>query len=134
MTDSDQERNSRDERTAEDGDAGPFVRIAVTSQNFRTVTGHAGRCRRFIIYEVKPDGTFAEVERLDLPKDMSIHEHPVEAPHPLDDVHHVLTNGCGPGFVNKMEMRGVQVHLTDIEDPARAVGELIARLMGRTLH
>ena len=110
------------------------MRIAVTSQNFRTVTGHAGRCRRFIIYEVKPDGTFEEVDRLDLPKDMSIHEHPVEAPHPLDEVHHVLTNGCGPGFVNKMEMRGVQVHLTDIEDPDRAVGELVTRLMGRTLH
>jgi predicted Fe-Mo cluster-binding NifX family protein len=111
-----------------------LTRIAVTSQNFRTVTGHAGRARRFIIYEVRPDGTFEEVDRLDLPKDMCIHEHPVEAPHPLDQVHHVLTGGCGPGFVNKMEMRGVQVHLTDIEDPARAVGELVTRLMGRTLH
>jgi hypothetical protein len=27
------------------------MRIAVTSQNFRTVTGHAGRARRFIVSE-----------------------------------------------------------------------------------
>ncbi|HHN72735.1 MAG TPA: nitrogen fixation protein [Thermopetrobacter sp.] len=110
------------------------MRIAVTSQNFRTVTGHAGKARRFIIYEVRDDGTFEEVDRLDLPKEMSIHAHPVDAPHPLDAVHHLITAGCGSGFVRKMEMRGVQVHIADAEDPARAVGELITRLSGRTLH
>ena len=28
------------------------MRIGVTSQNFRTITGHAGKTRRFLIYDV----------------------------------------------------------------------------------
>jgi predicted Fe-Mo cluster-binding NifX family protein len=34
-------------------------RIGITSQNRRTVTGHAGRCRRFWVYDVK-DGQVLE--------------------------------------------------------------------------
>ncbi len=110
------------------------MKIAVTSQNYRTVTGHAGKTRRFIIYEVDEDGTFREVERLDLPKEMSIHAHPAHEPHPLDSVHYLLTAGCGQGFVNKMEQRGVQVFITDEEDPAKAVGSLLRQLGWRTVH
>ena len=29
------------------------MKIAVTSQNRKTVTGHAGKCRKFWIYEVE---------------------------------------------------------------------------------
>ena len=36
------------------------MKIAVTSQNFRTITGHAGKTRRFIIYGAQ--GTDAPVE------------------------------------------------------------------------
>jgi hypothetical protein len=44
------------------------MRIAVSSQNFRTITGHAGKSRRFIVYHAKPGETPQELERLDLPK------------------------------------------------------------------
>jgi predicted Fe-Mo cluster-binding NifX family protein len=30
------------------------MKIAVTSQDFRTVTGHAGRARNFLIYDAQP--------------------------------------------------------------------------------
>ena len=30
------------------------MRIAVTSQNFKTITGHAGKSRRFLIYDLEP--------------------------------------------------------------------------------
>ena len=30
------------------------MRIAVASQNFRTVTGHAGKSRRFLVFDVAP--------------------------------------------------------------------------------
>lgn len=29
------------------------MKIAVTSQNLSTISGHAGRCRKFWIYEVE---------------------------------------------------------------------------------
>jgi hypothetical protein len=28
------------------------MKIAVTSQNFSTITGHAGRARRFLMYDI----------------------------------------------------------------------------------
>jgi predicted Fe-Mo cluster-binding NifX family protein len=30
------------------------MRIAVSSQNFRSITSHAGKSRRFIVYELTP--------------------------------------------------------------------------------
>ncbi len=49
------------------------MKVGVTSQNFRTITGHAGKTRRFIIYEADNEG-IKEVERLDLPKEMAMHK------------------------------------------------------------
>ena len=36
------------------------MRIAVTSQNFRTVTGHAGKARRFLVFDVLNDRSITE--------------------------------------------------------------------------
>ena len=40
------------------------MRIAVTSQNLRTITGHAGKTRRFIVFEAEPGREPVEVDRL----------------------------------------------------------------------
>ena len=104
------------------------MKIAVTSQNYRTVTGHAGKTRKFLVYEARPDGSFEEVERIKLPKEMSMHAHPHDAPHPLDAMDFIITAGCGQGFVNKMGARGVRVYVTDTEDPKKAVEELLTLL------
>ncbi len=66
------------------------MKIAVTSQNFRTVTGHAGKARRFLVFEAD-GGEVREVERLDLPKEMSFHELQGDAPHPVDGVDVLVT-------------------------------------------
>jgi hypothetical protein len=50
------------------------MRIGVTSQNFRTITGHAGKTRRFLIFEQDATGAMREAQRLDLPLEMSLHE------------------------------------------------------------
>ena len=110
------------------------MKIAVTSQNYRTVTGHAGKTRKFLVYEAGKDGNIRETDRLALPKEMSIHAHPVDAPHPLDEMDFVITSGCGQGFVNKMAARGVRVFLTEEEDPETAVRELLTLLNERTVH
>ena len=41
------------------------MKIAVSSQNFRTVTAHAGKARRFIVFDLATPCTPREVERLD---------------------------------------------------------------------
>ena len=104
------------------------MKIAVTSQNFRTVTGHAGKTRKFLVFEADGAGGLAEVDRISLPKENAIHAHPPGAPHPLDEVDFVITSGCGQGFVNKMAARGVRVWISEREDPREAAAELLAWL------
>ena len=96
------------------------MKIAVTSQNFRTITGHAGKTRRFLVFAA--DGTeVREVERLDLPKELSFHEFHGDAPHPIDGVGVLITASCGDGFIRRMAARGIQVVATAETDPATAV-------------
>ena len=97
------------------------MRIAVTSQNFRTVTGHAGRARRFVVFEAQDVGPVREVYRLDLDDNMTIHGFDPGAGHPLDWMDVLITGGAGTGFVRHMAARGVLVVATDQDDPLHAV-------------
>ena len=102
------------------------MRIAVTSQNFRTVTGHAGRARRFIVFEGEAGTPPVEVERWDLEPNMAMHGFDEEASHPLDSVNVVITAGAGEGFVRRLAARGVRVVATDETEPSLAVEAFFA--------
>ncbi|MDD5249567.1 MAG: NifB/NifX family molybdenum-iron cluster-binding protein [Rhodocyclaceae bacterium] len=102
------------------------MRIAVTSQNFRTVTGHAGRARRFIVFEVAGGEAPRQVGQLDLDADMAIHGFDHRARHPLDDMDVLITGGAGEGFVRHLAARGVQVVATAESDPQLAVAAFLA--------
>ncbi|MBT3204405.1 MAG: nitrogen fixation protein [Gammaproteobacteria bacterium] len=96
------------------------MNIAVTSQNFRTITGHAGKSRRFLVYTSPSVGEWVETDRLDLPKEMSMHEFKGGS-HPIDAFDVLITGGCGDGFIRKMSMRGIKVIATSESDPVTAV-------------
>lgn len=102
------------------------MRIAVTSQNFRTITGHAGKARRFMLLDTFEGAEASLVGKLDLPRMMSMHEHRQGVPHPLDEVDVLITAGCGAGFERKMAVRGVRVVKTSETDPVRAASDLAA--------
>lgn len=95
-------------------------KVAVASQNRREVTGHAGRCRNFRVYDVQ-DGEVAGCDLLELPRSQSFHDHAPELPHPLDGVKVVITGGMGSGFVEKLGRRGIEAVATPLRDPDRAV-------------
>ena len=95
------------------------MKVAVTSQNFRTITGHAGKTRRFLVYQAD-GGEVREIERLDLPKEQSFHELHGDAPHPIDGVDVLVTASCGDHFVVRMARRGIQVVATGEPDPVTA--------------
>lgn len=97
------------------------MRIAVTSQNFRTITGHAGKSRRFLVFEAAAGAAPREVERLDLPKEMSFHAFHGEGTHPVDGVDAVITGSCGAGFARRLLGRGIRVAVTEMQDPLAAV-------------
>jgi predicted Fe-Mo cluster-binding NifX family protein len=100
------------------------MKIGVTSQNFRTVTGHAGKTRRFLVYEAQ-QSEIQELERLDLPKEMSMHEFRGDR-HPLDALDVLITASCGQGFVRRMAAKGVRVVTTGETDPLQAVTGVVA--------
>ncbi len=101
------------------------MKIGVSSQNFRTITGHAGKGRRFFVYSVDKDGNFAETDRLDFPKEMAMHNMNPNDPHPLDQLDVLVTGSCGAGFYHKLAARNVQVIATSETDPVTAVKTLL---------
>ena len=98
------------------------MRIAVTSQNFRTITGHAGKTRRFLVYEADGSSEPREVQRLDLPAGMALHDYHGED-HPLYGLglNALVTQGAGQGFRARMTRYGIAVHATSASDPLTAV-------------
>jgi predicted Fe-Mo cluster-binding NifX family protein len=97
------------------------MKIAVTSQNFRTITQHAGKTRRFLIYELNSsDGNMQEIARLDLPKEMSMHEFRGEA-HPIFEMDYLITASSGQGFIQRLARAGVKVIVTGEQNPLTAV-------------
>jgi len=96
------------------------MKIGVTSQNFKTITGHAGKTRRFLVFSKNDQGNWLESERLNLPKEMSMHEFR-GVKHPIDDLDVLITAGCGEGFIRRMAAKGIKVVTTSEPDPVFAV-------------
>lgn len=96
------------------------MKIAVTSQNRKTVTGHAGRCRRFWIYTVD-GGEVTNKTLLELSKEESFHDSDSNSPHPLDAIDVLLTGGMGPGLAQRMARKGTEAQVTSETDPDAAI-------------
>lgn len=95
-------------------------RIAVTSQNRKTITGHAGKCRKFWIYETE-DRVVRDKHLLELPLEQSFHESHGSTPHPLDDVNVLICGGMGQGLQQRLKQKGIHAVATTETDPDRAV-------------
>ncbi|MDD5389973.1 MAG: NifB/NifX family molybdenum-iron cluster-binding protein [Gallionellaceae bacterium] len=96
------------------------MKIAVTSQNRKTITGHAGKCRKFWIYEVE-GGAVRSRQLLELPIEQSFHESEQGAPHPLDDVNVLISGGMGMGLQARLKQMGILAVATGETDIERAV-------------
>jgi predicted Fe-Mo cluster-binding NifX family protein len=101
------------------------MKIAVGSQNRKTVTGHAGRTRKFMVWEVSPGAEPAEDGWIELPKELAFHEFHGDGPHPLDGVDVLIVGGAGPGFTRRLAARGIEVVQTSETDPAKAVRDYL---------
>ena len=101
------------------------MKFAVASQNFSTITPHAGKTRRFLLFDAEPGSAPVETGRLDLPLEMSMHEYQ-GGDHPLFQVQVVIAGSAGPGFVNRLRERGVTAVATAETDPVKAVADYLA--------
>jgi predicted Fe-Mo cluster-binding NifX family protein len=110
------------------------MKIAVTSQNRRIITEHAGRCRKFWVFTIE-GGRIINKELLELPKELSFHESHGQQAHPLDGIDVLIAGGMGEGLVKRLERKGIKGLVTKETDPERAVSlYLEGKLAGEAPH
>jgi predicted Fe-Mo cluster-binding NifX family protein len=96
------------------------MKIAIASQNRKTVTGHAGKCRKFWIFQI--DGKQVTARNLlELPIEQSFHESDHNQPHPLDGIHVLISGSMGQGMQNRLKQKGILGVSTSETDLERAV-------------
>ena len=97
-----------------------MMKIAVTSQNRKNITEHAGRCRKFWVFNTQ-DGVIVDKELLELPKEQSFYESDSQVPHPLDDINIFIAGGMGQGLVRRLARKNITSLITTETDPETAV-------------
>jgi predicted Fe-Mo cluster-binding NifX family protein len=101
------------------------MQIAVTSQNRRTITEHAGKCRKFWIYDVD-QGRIAGKRLVELPLEQSFHASHGQLAGPLAGINVLITASMGAGLQQRLKQNGIQPVITVEENPDSAVAALLA--------
>ena len=95
------------------------MKVAVSSQNNITITPHAGRCRRFWIYEVDDrriiDGSIVEIAVAE-----TLHA-AIAMPAALQGISVLISGSMGRGLVDRLAGLGLRGVITREIDPERAV-------------
>jgi len=104
------------------------IAVAVTN-NTHKVAGHAGRARRWLVYDITDPAEIPPPRRVDLEAEMVFHHYEGEGAHPLDGIEAVIALSAGDGFLRRLEQRGVHVALTAETDPAKAVADYLTECL-----
>ena len=97
------------------------MKIAFTSQNKKSVTGHAGKCTRFWLYDLSEEQQFISKEMVELPMDQSFHSNSHGIPVGLEGIEVLITGGMGSGLIKKLVGMGIQPIITDKTDIEQAL-------------
>ena len=105
------------------------IKIAVSSQNKKTISAHAGACRNYYIYEIEND-KIVNKSLLELAKNETLkytfHEDESENPqNKLFEVNIILTGGIGAGATAKLALRDIKAYVIEEENPDTAVALII---------
>jgi len=100
------------------------MHIAISSQNRKTVTQHAGKCRAFWVYPVC--GRAAGPRHLvELAIEASLHANEGRLPEALAGIDVMITGSMGSGLQQKLARQGVRALVTSEEDPDAAVAAFL---------
>jgi len=105
------------------------MKIAIATSNFTAVSGHAGKTRQWLVYDLTgyhPNETLPAPQRITLEKHQVLHTFADAGPHPLDGVDSVLAASAGEGFIRHMKKRGSKVLVTGGTDPTMAIACILA--------
>jgi predicted Fe-Mo cluster-binding NifX family protein len=96
------------------------VKFAVASEDFQTISGHAGHAARFLVFEAEVGKEPVEIARIDLNEDQTIHNFQ-GGQHPLDGINVLIAGSAGGCFVERMQARGITTVVARDIPPATAV-------------
>lgn len=96
------------------------MKIAVAFHNKKNVTGHTGRCRRFLIYDIDQN-EITDKHMLEIDKYQTFHENHDPSNQPLGKVDVLITGGMGMGLVRRLQAMGIEPIITTETDPERSV-------------
>ncbi len=88
------------------------MKIAITSQNKKHITGHAGKCRKFWLLEIIDDEVVTK-ELIELPKEASIRE-TGQLPEELNGIDRFITSGMGSGMERRLQSLGIDYDITEM--------------------
>ncbi len=95
------------------------MKIAITSQNRRSITAHAGKCRNFWIYEIE-SGQLKGRSLLEIPLEATFHANHEDIAPELADIGVLITGSLGNNLYLRLIQRGILPIVTGEEDPERA--------------
>ena len=107
-------------------DAPRAVHVAIAAQDDGAVAGHAGKARRWLVYDCVPGAPLPAPRAVALAPDQVFHHFHDDGPHPLDGVDVVVAGSAGDGFLRHMARRGTEVLLTGETEPLRALERILA--------
>lgn len=100
------------------------MKIALTSPNGTTLSGHAGKCPGYLVFEIENDKIVRQ-EHIKLAREQtlrnlegSLSNHPE---HPLHGISAFVTQGLGEGLMNKLQNDQIAVYQTAEADPVNAL-------------
>jgi len=106
------------------------MKIAVTSQNRKTITEHAGKCRKFWIYDIEA-GAVTGRQLIELPIEQSFHASQHQLAEPLTEIDVLITASMGAGLHQRLKQSGIHPLITMEEDPNAAVAAYLAGRLER---
>ncbi len=102
------------------------MKVAAVSEDFLTLSGKAGKARRFLVYEAERNRPPLLEKKYELPENVlafhDLHEDH-QSPHPLDGML-LLTADAGEGFRERLQRRGITVVITSERDPEQAIRKM----------
>ncbi|MEE4277735.1 MAG: NifB/NifX family molybdenum-iron cluster-binding protein [Halieaceae bacterium] len=100
------------------------MKIAIASQNRRSVTDHVGRCRRFWIYQLDGESA-AEGELLELPKEGTLHALAPDIPPALQGVNVLIAAEINDKLRQRLHRHGIEGRVSACSEPADALAEFV---------
>ncbi|WP_319381269.1 NifB/NifX family molybdenum-iron cluster-binding protein [Thiomicrorhabdus sp.] len=104
------------------------MKLAISSPNGRTISGHAGKCPGYLLYELDhcevKSKTHCRLNSDQLLCNLqgSLSQHPE---HPLSGIKLLITHEMGNALHDKLNHDGIRVLMTDLADPDEAVSKVI---------